>query len=309
MALADYQLSFNGLTIGNGTDYDLTALEGLEGFESRTNDQTLPTFWGSQPGGAFPQARVIIVGVQSFPELTEEAAAVESSFLPASQVTPTALLPLTFKLPDQVEKRVTVRCDRRNRTRTTGETGQEMATWLLQLVAPDPRVYASEESITVAGAYIVDSSGLDYTASSGADLGFDMTASSGADLGFDYTGTVGGGGVSVTNDGDVDTYPSFTFETTASIATWTVINDTTDEQASFSFMLVPGHQVVVDMAGVATGSTVSPVTVDGAANYAIWQSPRVPIRLIPGLNLLRFVVTSGTTAGTTATIAFRSAWI
>lgn len=307
MTLADFQASFNGLTIGLGTSYDIFSIEGVDDWQVRSNDQTLPNLWGAQAGGDFVEPRTIILGTQMVTSLAVSAA-LENAFLPPSQATPTTLQPLVFKVPDRPEVQVQCRVRRRGRARTP-ETELSQVRWLFELVAPDPRLYASAETVVVAGAYIADSSGIDSTTGSGATLAFDSTTGAGVDLAVDASGTVGGGGVSVSNAGNVDTFPAFTFATTASIATWTVINDTTGEQASFAYMLIPGHTIVADMAGVATGSTDPPVTLDGASNYAIWQSPRVPIRLIPGLNALRFVVTSGTTAGTTATITYRSAWL
>lgn len=309
MALADWELSYNGLVIGGYTDYDLTSFEGFEGFDVRSNDQILPSFWGVQAGGDFAQPRTMYLGVHAYPELTTEAQTFETAFLPSPQVSPTDLLPLTFKLPDQVEKRIMCRCRRRVRTRTNGRAGAEMATWLIQLDAPDPRLYASEETSTVANAFVTDSSGLNLSSGSGVDLAMNLTLSSGADLAIDFGGTVGGGGISVLNAGNVDTYPLFLFETTSSMNEWTVINDTTGEEADFVYMLVPGHQIVADMAAVATGSVDPPITLDGDSNYAIWQSPRVPLRLVPGLNFLRFIVTDGTSAGSTATVTYRDAYL
>lgn len=311
MALDDWQLQFNGLVIGgyiDDTNYDLTSFEGFEGFDVRINDQVLPSFWGVQAGGDFVNARVMTLGVQAYPENTPEAAAFETAFVPSPQVAPTTLTALTFKLPDQVEKRVMCRVRRRARTRSSGRA-TDMAQWLVELDAPDPRVYASAESSTIANAFVTDSTALNLTSGSGVDLAFNLTLSSGTDLAFDFSGVTASGGVTVENQGTVDTYPAFLFQTTAAMNAWSVINDTTGEEADFLYMLVPGHQIIADMAGVATGSTDPPITLDGDANYAIWQSPRVPIRLVPGLNSLRFLVTDGTTSGSTCTVTYRDAYL
>jgi hypothetical protein len=311
VALNDWELDYNGLVIGgyiDATGYDLTAVEGLEGFDVRSNDQVLPSFWGVQAGGDFVNARMMTLGVQAYPENTPEAAAFETAFVPSGQKDPTSLLPLTFKLPDQVEKRIMCRVRRRARMRHSGRP-QDMAQWMLQLDAPDPRMYASEETVTLITPFAADTTALDLASGSGVNLAFNMALSSGADLAFDFTGTAASGSVSVSNDGNVDTFPSFAFVTTAAMATWHVINDTTGEQAAFAFALVPGYTIVADMAGVATGSTVPPVTINDQPNYPIWVSPRVPIRLVPGLNVLRFFVDSGTAAGSTCTLTHRDAWL
>jgi hypothetical protein len=307
MALADFQASFNGLTIGPGTSYDIFSVEGIDDWGVRSNDQTLPNLWGAQAGGDFVEPRTIILGVQMTSSLGVSAP-LETAFVPSAQAAPTALQPLVFKLPDRQEVQVQCRVRRRGRARTP-ETEVSMVRWLFEIAAPDPRLYASTSTVTVMTPYAADTTALDLTAGSGTGLAFDLTVSSGTGLAFDFTGVAGSGSVAIANAGNVDTYPSFTFATTAAMASWHVINDTTGETASFAYALVPGHTVVADMAGVATGSTVLPVTLDGASNYPIWVSPRVPVRLVPGTNILRFFVDSGTAPGSTCTVTMRSAWL
>jgi hypothetical protein len=311
MALNDWEMTFNGLTIGgyiDVTDYDLTSVEGLEGFDVRTNDEVLPSFWGSQPGGDFVNPRSMIIGVQAYPELTTEAAAFETAFQPPVQATPTTLQALVFKLPSQAERRVMCRVRRRFRTRQSGRPG-DMGQWLVQLDAPDPRVYASALSTVNATPYLSDTSGIDYSVGSGVDLAFEYSVGSGTDLAVEYSGTVGGGSINAVNDGNTDTYPTFTFTTLSSMDQWTVINDTTLEQASFVFPLTTGHTLIANMAAVATGVLDPAVTTNGDPNYAAWLVPRVPIRLVPGANSLRFIVDSGTTDGQALSVTYRSAWI
>lgn len=309
MTITDCQIDFNGCTIGAGTVFDILSVEGIDDYEVRSNDQQLPSLWGVQAGGDFVNDRTFTIGVLMY--TAEQAwAEIEDAWLPASQFDPTALLPLTFKFFDRPELQVECRVRRRGRARTSDtEVTGGFVTWFFEFNAPDPRLYSSTEQSAVAGSYVADSATLDLTAGSGAGLAFDLTVSSGADRAFDFTGVAGGGSIAVFNDGNVDTFPRFMFQTTTAMSAWHVINDTTGEQASFAFALPPGNVLTADMAGVATGSTVPPVLLNEEPNYALWQSPRIPVRLVPGLNVLRFFVDSGTASGSTCTVIFRSAWL
>jgi len=51
------------------------------------------------------------------------------------------------------------------------------------------------------------------------------------------------------------------------------------------------------------------VTTDSNPNYAAWLTPRVPIRLVPGPNSLRFFVLDGPTSGPLCSVSFRSAYL
>lgn len=309
MSLADLQAEFGGVTVGCDTIYDLTTWEGLDGWDVRSNDQVLPNLWGDQPGGDFVNGRTFVVGVAM---LTADAGwvALEDTWLPPSQADPTALSTFTFKAPERPERQLDCRVRRRARPRDGNtEIATGVVQWLFEFAAPDPRLYSTDLTETLATPFVADTTALNLTGGSGTGLAFDLTLSSGADLAFDFTGTASSGSVAMENAGNVDTYPTFTFATTSAMASWHVVNDTTGEEASFAFALVPGYEVVVDMAGVATGSTNPPVTLNGDANYPIWQSPRVPIRLVPGDNTLRFFVDSGTASGSTCTISHRSAWL
>jgi hypothetical protein len=169
MALADFQASFNGLTIGPGTNYDIFSIEGIDDWEVRSNDQTLPNLWGSQAGGDFVEPRTITLGVQMTSSLGVSAP-LENAFVPSAQAAPTALQPLVFKLPDRQEVQVQCRVRRRGRARTP-ETEVSKVRWLFEIAAPDPRLYASTSTATVMTPYAADTTALDLTAGSGTGLG------------------------------------------------------------------------------------------------------------------------------------------
>jgi len=310
MTLSDYQVEFNGVTVGcdDGT-YILESVVGLDDFDVRSNDQVLPSLWGSQAGGDFVEARDFVIGVLMY---TADAAwaDLQAAWLPPAQSTPTDLTALTFKFPDLPELQTMCRVRRRGRARTGDTEGEAgWVQWYYEFNAPDPRLYSAEEYSAGMTSYVADSSGIDSSTGSGADLAVDGTVDSGADLAIDATGTTGGGGIAVTNAGNVDTFPTFSFATSASMAIWHVVNDTTGEEASFAFALVPGYTLTANMAGVGTGSTITPILLNDEPNYALWESPRVPVRLVPGDNDLRFFVDSGTASGSTCTVAWRDAYL
>lgn len=308
MSLADLQASFGGVTVGCDTIYDLTTWEGLDGFDIRSNDQVLPNLWGAQPGGAFPNERKFVVGVAM---LTSDAGwlALEDAWLPPGQDDPTALATFTVKAPERPERQLDCRVSKRARARTGDtEISTGVVQWLFQFQAPDPRLYSSALHAVTVTNYVSDSAAIDSSTGSGADLAVDSTTGSGADLAIDSVGVTATGEQNAINDGNVATYPTLTFTTDSTAAQWTLINDTTGEQASFAYGLVVGSEFVADMAAVATGKVGPAVTINGSSTYGSWQVPRVPLRLAPGDNQLRFVVDSGS-AGTTCLVEYRDAWL
>ena len=61
------------------------------------------------------------------------------------------------------------------------------------------------------------------------------------------------------------------------------------------------------MCARVAGLPVSAVTIDDVSKYGAWQSPRIPLRLQPGINNLMFEVEPAGTAVTCA-IEYRSTW-
>lgn len=308
MTLADLQASFAGVTVGCDTIYDLTTWEGLDGWDVRSNDQVLPNLWGEQPGGDFVNGRKFVVGVAM---LTSDAGwtALEDAWLPPRQGDPTALTTFTFKAPERPERQLDCRVRRRDRPRT-GDTEivGGVVQWLFEFAAPDPTLYGSTLKSVGLTNYVSDTVTIDSSTGSGADLAVDSTTGSGADLAIDGVGTSATGEQNLRNDGNVDTFPQFTFTTDSEVTAWTLINDTTGETASFVYDLFTGSEFVADMAAVATGKIGPAVTINGSSTYGSWQTPRTPMRLAPGDNQVRFIVDAGST-GSVCLAEYRDAYL
>jgi hypothetical protein len=308
MTLADLQASFGGVTVGCDTIYDLTTWEGLDGWDVRSNDQVLPNLWGAQPGGDFVNGRTFTVGLAMN---TGDAGwlPLEAAWLPPGQHEPTTLSTFTFKATEYPERQCDCRVRRRARARSgNSEAPGGLVEWFFEFAAPDPRLYSTTLSSVLVGNYVSDTLSLDSSTGSGGDLAIDSTTGSGGDLAVDATGVTSTGLQNAYNAGNVDTYPTFTFTTDSTAAQWTLYNDTTGEQVAFAYSLVTGSEFVADMAAVATGKIGPAITINGSSTYGSWSTPRVPMRLAPGTNDLRFVVDSGS-SGTTCEVEYRSAYL
>lgn len=303
---SDYQASFNGVTVGLGQTYGIFAIEGFDDFSTRNGDQPMPMLWGSQTGGVMVNERVIVLGVQlDDPDLYDGT--VDAAFMPPRQDDPAALLPFVVRFPDRGALQSFCRVTRRARARTP-ETEYSVVRWFFELTAPDPRLYSETLTQVTMTAYVSDAAAIDSTTGSGGDLAIDGTVDSGADLAIDSVGVTATGQQNIVNAGPADTYPTLTFQTDSTAAAWTLFNDTTGEQVSFAYGLVVGNSLIADMAAVATGKVGLAVSINGASTYGSWNVPRIPMRLAPGSNQMRFVVDSGS-AGTTCVVGYYSAWL
>lgn len=110
MALADYQLSFQGLTLGPGTPYRITTVKGLRGMAAlQTNDTPLLTTDGVFSGYDTQLARVIdatvIVTGTSASDFETNMAALETAMAPLLNSTSS----LHWKLPGLAERKIEAR--------------------------------------------------------------------------------------------------------------------------------------------------------------------------------------------------------
>jgi hypothetical protein len=300
---ADYQVVFGGFTIGDLTEYDIVDITGLEGLEVRSNDVVRPSGWGAIAQAAFVNPKVIDIEVEC-PADSTLIRALEAAFTPPALDAPAALVTTTIKFPGREEWQLKTRCARRGRSRNIqSELG--LTTIVIQLEAPDPRLYSSTLSQASSPAFVVDGGGLELTAGSGANLGTDLTVDSGAALGVDLSAVVGSGLVTVINTGTVATFPTVTFTAPAGMSQFRLSNLTTGEVADFVQTVNPGEAFIVDW----TPDAALPVSIGGASRYSSWQAPRVALRIVPGSNLFRFDVFVGVASGAQALVQWRSAEI
>ena len=290
MTATDYQLDFNGTIMGDGTAWDIVSWAGLEMFATHGSDVVLPTGWGAIPGSSYVDPRVVTIVVESVDPTN--MLLLEAALLPPANVSPADLVPIRWKFPNREELRVFGRCSRRVRNRDlTTALGLTRLTFELEI--PDPRAYAASALSGSLSVFVSGSSGFDLTVGAGVDIGFDLTVGAGVDIGFDLVGISGSGLLIAMNAGQVDTYPQMVFSAPTGLSSWSVTNQTTGQVFTVNQTVNVGETLIADMQAAATGSTSLPISLSGVSRYGSWQAPRIPLRLIPGANLLRFDVATG----------------
>ena len=299
MSAGDYQLDFNGTVIGDGTPWDVVEWGGMKEFGTRGSDVPIPNAWGSIPGNSYVNSAVRVVTVESVNPV--DILILEAALTPPSNAAPDALVPIRWKFPLREEFLCYGRCSRRSQP-VNLTTALGLTRFTFELEFPDPRVYSAvlqQASLTV---FTAGGSGFELTAGAGADIGFDLTVSSGADIGFDLTGTSSSGLQTITNNGYVDVYPMITFSPATGISAFSVTNVTTGQTLTINQTLNPGQTLIANMQAAATSTALGvaglPLSIGGVTVYGSWVPPRIPLRLVPGPNVLRLDVTTGDTAAT-----------
>jgi len=296
MTAADYQLDYNGaVVIGDSTAWEVLSWGGLEEFSARNNDLVIPNGWGALAGSSYVNPKVVVVTVESVNPT--DVLLLEAALLPPANATPDTLVPIRWKFPNREELRAMGRCARRVRARDVrAVAGSTRLTFQLEM--PDPRAYSAAILSGSVPAFVAGTAGFDLTAGAGADLGFDLTAGAAADLGFDLSGAAGAGLFVAVNNGTVDTYPVLYFSAPAGMSAFSVTNQTTGQTVSFNQTVNVGETMTADMQAAATGVNAAgvatvPVSIGGVSRYGSWTAPRIPLRLVPGSNTLRFDVSAG----------------
>lgn len=296
--LDDYQIEFNGVTIGDGTEYDCSVIEGLESWDVRDSDVAFPNQWGSLPGEDEVNARRIHIEAEMLAGDPAIALAFETAFLPQDG---SELLPLVAKFPGRDDITLDVRCRMRSRRRQVSETlGALKIT--VDLVAPDPRAYGYAETVESLPPFTVGTQSLNFTS---RIINFTSRV-------LNFTGTPAVGEIVVVNSGNVDMYPEFVITPGSGgpLNQYRVTNVTLDEELELNAVLTPGQSLIADMAMIATPKQGLPIRLaTGESRYGSWSHPRVPLRVAPGANTFRFEVISGTASGAACQITARPAWL
>lgn len=160
MALDDYQISFGGLTIGDGTDFDLNEVTGIESFDVRDSDVPFPNQWGSIAGVDEVNGRKISIDVEiAAGDDASLAQAFESAFLPSDEG---EFGTLVAKFPGRDELYFQARVRRRTRRRVIEET-LGLVRIGVELFAPDPRAYSNETFSEAIPAYTAGTEALELS--------------------------------------------------------------------------------------------------------------------------------------------------
>lgn len=154
MALGNYQLSYNGLTIGAGTDVQLVSFDGLRALPGiRSSDQARPRADGSFGGLNFMDERVLTLDLLVAVTVTNPWETVlqtlADAFLHISD--PGALLPLQIQLPGWTQA-LQVKCRPTKYSNPIDVPYSfHKASVKVELTAPDPLIYAASSSSASAG--------------------------------------------------------------------------------------------------------------------------------------------------------------
>lgn len=277
----DFQLLYNGLTLGSGTDFEVIAVRGLDDLpEIRTSDTERPSDHGLFPGRDLAAGRTIEIEIEIW-GATAAAFRTNVDALTAATVLQSAALPLSFRLPSLGGDR-RVNCRPRHRALPV-DLGYALSVGaaIIQFAATDPRVYADTETVLTTAA---------ATSGGGRTYGrvYPLTYAAG--------GT--GGNLTAVNAGNFPTRPwaRITGPSTAP----RLENTTTGQYLALGLTLAAGEFVDVDFDDhtILLGGT--------ASRYSTLMSGSTFWELGAGTNLIKF-----TAADSMGTLEFRyrSAWL
>lgn len=264
---------WSGLTIGQGTDFVIESVDGLEGWEARTSDDELPREDGALRGVDLQTARNVGFKV-NFTGSREQIELRKVELMRYLVLQRTDDWELLFRLPGEELKSVYVRPTALLRTIDPLQIFLHTQAFVLR--AADPRHYsATIQNLTVPVT----------TDRSDPDL------------------------VEAVNMGSGYAYPVIRINgpVSGSATRVTLTNVTSHDTFDVVAVLGSGQELVGDMRSRVAGLAVSPVTIDGVTKYGAWQPPRVPFSILPGINYLMFEVEPAD-AAVTCSVEFRSTW-
>ena len=268
-----FQFEFNGLLMGVDTAYEVVGVEGLDLPGIRDETRKRP-----REHGVFD----LMPDLLDYRLVDLDLEVLSTSYTPFDTLADAttdfdSLFPLVFMFHDSVKKYVNCRVRKRS-TKVDRSTLLGNGRVSLQFWCPDPRVYSLTQS-TLSPALPAVSGGLAFPFS--FNLGFGSATSS---------------SVYATNDGNMDSYPIFTFA--GPLTAPTITNITTGEIFSTASAILSGQTLTVNCADktVLLGSTSRYSDVSSTSSF--WS-------LVPGINEVKFGATSGSGS---CTVSFYSAW-
>lgn len=252
MALNDYQYSYRGLTMGDGTDYDFIELSGLYSLDVRVADRANVRSHGLMPGLHRANAGTIRGSVEVVG--TPGAAALGTAFDALMDVLNPDQYELgdpdddkfAFKFPEEDERFVLARPTRRRAQRKAGMSEFGLIPVEFEMVKYGPRIY---------------------------------------DATLDSSNKTGTGAFTATNGGDAYAYPIITFDPDGS-GDAKLTNSTTGDVIELDGAGTTSG-LICDMHRFINGYGHMLIIYRSASSYySSWVTPRDPFRLAPGLNNL-----------------------
>lgn len=290
MTLADHQQSYRGLTLGEGTNWRLYQVDGLEDINVRDGDRDAPRDDGGIPGSHFAAQKTFVLTYRMTGSAGDLEAAL-ADFYQAFTVREHDQDEFVFKFPGQAERLVRARPIRRVRPRNRVGTVAGAVELVVAMKATDPRIYSSEESSELIPIFVLSEEGFELPV---VNLPLNMAAATG------LTGTL-------TNEGGSDAYPLLQFQfpvggagTVTGLVLTNMTNGSIFEMGAgptgTAFALVAGQTLFADMDAIVRKTPdVIPIRIAASSRYTHWQFPRNPFYLSPGFNVLTFEVVGTST--------------
>ena len=250
MAVNDYQISYRGLTIGDGTNFDLIQVQGIGSLSTRTGDRANPRTAGAISGAHFADGHTVRIAleVRGTPGSAGHATDIESileAFSPDQYMLPDETDDmLRYEWPGESEKLIFCRPVGRN-VRRENATEFGLFPIDIELYQYDPTRY--DESETLSGS---------------------------------QSGTF-----NITNDGNAYAWPKLTFDPNVS-GDAKLTNNTNGDVIEFDNAGASAG-LIFDSLRWKHGRGDLLIAYRSTTNYyGNLVSPRGPFRLDPGINSL-----------------------
>lgn len=280
-ALQPFQGLWNGLVVGEGTDYPITgSLEGLFSYEARLGDAPVPGGDGDMPFSRYASSKFVVipmkvVGPPLSDDLETNLEAFQEAFAADDSMGQEWFVFRTWNRYHMVRARVARRRDPLDAN--SYKTGVIDA--VVELKLADPRLYDALARNTANLPNGVGSGG-----------GFDLAA----DLPIEMAAT-SGGTASAYNSGTAIAWPVLRVSNMggADITQIVVTNTTAGIEFDLVTNVAPGQTLVADFSALERRAPGPHIHIDGASRYGDWQHPRTPLPVLKGSNIFTADVTGG----------------
>lgn len=272
---------WDGLLIGQSTDYRIEKITGLGGWDMRISDGDFPRGDGSSRGVDYQSAREVLFQVNFDHPSRAVLEDLTQTLLGALRPQPDEDWELLFRLPGMPLQML--RCRPTSLARELDIVQMLLRSQAFALRAADPRIYSAFERnipvpVTPAGQDLVDTA-------------------------------------SVINAGNAPAYPVIRIDNrgTVQVTSVQVVNATAGSAFEIAGAIPPGAQLVGDMPARVTAAGRSVVTLDGQPKYGLWQPPREPFYLAPepyaesGVNAV-WCRTTPAGAAVNVSLEYRDTW-
>lgn len=284
----DHRYSYRGFEFGEGTDVLVSEVDGLSGYESRAGDTDLPRNHGGVAAPQYVVPKQIMLRFWIDTDVEASMAALRDVFAVRGDGESADLV---FARPGMPER--LIRCRPEAIARTETPENAQLAQPAVVLKAHDPRFYAAVEQSVSVPLYTPGGGAINYPVNYPKNFAAGIAAQAVA-----------------TNDGSADAYPLVRFfgPTVGTVTGVLLQNLTTGEDLEISATITSGQVLYFDGTAFVTANGEQVVHLDGASRYGDWEQPRVPFRLQPGDNVLRFTLT-GTSTDADCVVTWRSTWL